>query len=678
MDSQHYYYLISHHNTVVYVDVASQCLRHAPLGTAPLNLLLEIDGDRARLVMKDERSDSFRQLSIEHPSGKISEHIGNDGLDCRVETFDGGTVALRVREQYVSADSDGRVRNDRDWCREWERYLPLTMDTVDTLLLLQRYSWLSHSDRRVLSLADETIDLRNGFSFGPAQVTFAASRSCFVVEVDRNDAAVPTRIHIVNRAGTTHTFSLFRPLIYYCVFGHDSFYECLNVSLTSLTRLGCFTGALGVACDRPKQSLLKYIPNAFRDRLIVSEASRDRGWFNQYFLDHELYDTYQPILYCDVDVIFDANITDALIDIVLRRRVCCATEHLGNPQLVDHPVHLWDDGAGNYFGRLLYATDPNFYDARVALGNAGVVGFNNTALVRAVNDLVRMIASRQDPERLRTYTDQAILNYVLHKTDLGDFEILNRYCRLTRTVDEVPPAKRRGIVHFHLASGNIDAFEKTFAMRSYLDGLFQHVAESENGTGDVDINLSITGQMEPAELDRLARLARSVPPNGCIVEVGSLFGLSSWTLAKNAPPSVTVYCIDPWMSETWMSPLEEQAGQVLSFESFRNNVAGISNIIPLPGYSPRDFVGWQRTVDLVFEDSVHTNPLLHENLSFWARLVRAGGVICGHDYCDQFPDVMAEVDRLAAHFGIRVEVTGTLWSMRVPGDRAAEEVRTGA
>jgi len=628
--------------------------------------------------MKDERSDSFRQLSIEHPSGKISEHIGNDGLDCRVETFDGGTVALRVREQYVSADSDGRVRNDRDWCREWERYLPLTMDTVDTLLLLQRYSWLSHSDRRVLSLADETIDLRNGFSFGPAQVTFAASRSCFVVEVDRNDAAVPTRIHIVNRAGTTHTFSLFRPLIYYCVFGHDSFYECLNVSLTSLTRLGCFTGALGVACDRPKQSLLKYIPNAFRDRLIVSEASRDRGWFNQYFLDHELYDTYQPILYCDVDVIFDANITDALIDIVLRRRVCCATEHLGNPQLVDHPVHLWDDGAGNYFGRLLYATDPNFYDARVALGNAGVVGFNNTALVRAVNDLVRMIASRQDPERLRTYTDQAILNYVLHKTDLGDFEILNRYCRLTRTVDEVPPAKRRGIVHFHLASGNIDAFEKTFAMRSYLDGLFQHVAESENGTGDVDINLSIPGQMEPAELDRLARLARSVPPNGCIVEVGSLFGLSSWTLAKNAPPSVTVYCIDPWMSETWMSPLEEQAGQVLSFESFRNNVAGISNIIPLPGYSPRDFVGWQRTVDLVFEDSVHTNPLLHENLSFWARLVRAGGVICGHDYCDQFPDVMAEVDRLAAHFGIRVEVTGTLWSMRVPDDGAAEEVRTGA
>jgi hypothetical protein len=678
MDTQGYYYLISHHNTIVYVDVAAQCLRHAPLGTAPLNLLLEIDGERARLVMKDERSRHLRQVSIEQPSGKINEHIGNAELEYFVETFDEGVVGLRVREQYVSADLDGRVRNNRALCRAWERYLLLTMDTLDTLLLLQRYAWLSHSDRRILSLAGETIDLRYGFAFGPAQVRFAARRSCFVVHMDRDNAGVSTPIHIVDQAGIMHTFSLFRPLIYYCLFGHDSFYECLHLSLTSLTRFGCFTGALGVACDRSRDNLLKYIPKAFRDRLIGSEASKNRGWFNQYFIDHELYDTYQPILYCDVDVIFDANIMDLLIDIALRRRVCCATEDQANPQLAERLVRLWDDGTGNYFGRLLYAADPDFHDTRVALGNAGVVGFNNTALIRAVNDLVRMIASRQDPERLRIYGDQPILNYVLHKIDLGDFEILNRYCRLTRTVNEVLPAERRGMVHFYLASGMTDAFVKASVMGSYLNGLFQHVGEGESGGGDVDVDLSIPGQMAPAELDRLARLARGVPPNGCIVEVGSLFGLSSRTLAKNALTSVTVYCIDSWVREPWMSFVEQQAGQVLSFESFRNNVAGISNIIPLRGYSPRDVIGWQRTVDLVFEDSVHSNPVLHENLSFWARFVRPGGIICGHDYCDEFPDVTAEVDRLAAHFGTRAEVTGTLWSMRVPDDRAAGDVRGGA
>src|SRR6202035_1663216 len=107
--------------------------------------------------------------------------------------------------------------------------------------------------------------------------------------------------------------------------------------------------------------------------------------------------------------------------------------------------------------------------------------------------------------------------------------------------------------HFHLASGMNDAFVKASMMGSYLNELFQHVGEGESGGGDVDVDLSIPGQMAPAELDRLASLARGVPPNGCIVEVGSLFGPSSRTLAKNALTSVTVYCIDSWVREPWMS-----------------------------------------------------------------------------------------------------------------------------
>jgi hypothetical protein len=114
--------------------------------------------------------------------------------------------------------------------------------------------------------------------------------------------------------------------------------------------------------------------------------------------------------------------------------------------------------------------------------------------------------------------------------------------------------------------------------------------------------------MDATELNRLARLARRVPPNGCIVEIGSLFGQSSWILAKNAPPSVNVYCLDPWVREPWILPLEERVGQNLSFDTFRKNVVGISNLIPLRAYSPREFVGWQRRIDLLFIGNVRTNP----------------------------------------------------------------------
>jgi hypothetical protein len=690
------YYLVSHHDTILYADEGLRRLRHAPFGIAPLNLVLELVGPRGRLIMKGGSLSEVRQLFIAESTGETCTRLCRIVPDLHIETFADDSIGLRIGEHYVSADQVGLVHSDRDWCREWERYRLVRADTLDTVPLLRRYSWLSHSDRRIVSLSAQAIDFgreqpaeasalaatiapgaidfRRELVFGPARTRLVGRESSLLVDrPERGERGPPARADIVDATGIIHRFSRFTPLVYYCVYGDESFYECLHLSLTSLEKYGCFGGAIGVACDRPLNELAKYIPETFHHRLIVSEASKDRGWFNQYYLEHGLYDSYQPILYCDVDVIFDASITDLLIDLLLCGRVCCATEGNSYPRMRGIPPRLWDDYEGNFFGRYLYASDPEFYDSLASLGNAGVVGFDNIARVRIINDLVRTIATRQSSDRLRIFSDQPILNYVLHKTRLGNFDMVNQYCRLTRAVEDAPPAERRGIVHFHLASGANDALPKVSVMRSYIKELNRHAGEREDDRTDVDLNVSIPGQMKEEELKRLARLARTVPPNGCIVEVGSLFGLSSWTLAKNAHPSVTVYCIDPWVHEPWMRPIEESAGYTLSLETFRTNVSDVPNIMPLRGYSPRDFAGWQRQIDLIFEDSVHTNPALHQNLTFWTPFVRPGGVICGHDYCDEFPDVKAEVDGLAADLGTRVQVVETLWSLRAPDDVGGED-----
>ena len=371
-----------------------------------------------------------------------------------------------------------------------------------------------------------------------------------------------------------------------------------------------------------------------------------------------------------MDVIFDANITNMLSDILMSDRICCATEEESLPNLARTAPRFWEEIPGNYFGRSLYLTDPDFRDTVVPLGDAGVVGFPNVTRMQVVNDSVRNLAASQSPDFLSIFTDQPILNYVLHKTGLGDFEVLNKYCRLTRSLENVPANGRRGIVHFHLASGLSDATPKSSMMKSYLEDLANSdaasVGDETRSDACANLNLAIPGQMSEKELERLSALAREVPPNGCIVEIGALFGLSSWTLAKNAHASVTVYSIDPWVREWWMSSVEEQGGQILSFEAFKRNVSDAQNIIPLRGYSPKDFVGWQRPIDMIFEDSVHTNPVLHQNLSFWVPRVREGGIICGHDYSAEFPDVRSEVDALAAKLGTTRTVFETLWSMRAP------------
>jgi hypothetical protein len=48
--------------------------------------------------------------------------------------------------------------------------------------------------------------------------------------------------------------------------------------------------------------------------------------------------------------------------------------------------------------------------------------------------------------------------------------------------------------------------------------------------------------------------------------------------------------------------------------------------------------------------------------------VRPGGIVCGHDYCDEFPDVKAEADGLAAYLAAPKEVTISLWSIRLPNN----------
>ena len=233
-----------------------------------------------------------------------------------------------------------------------------------------------------------------------------------------------------------------------------------------------------MACDRPKDDIIQYIPKTFHDRLIVSEASKDRGWFNRYYLDHGQYDAFQPILYCDVDVVFDANINGLLIDIMLQDKVCCATEKNGVAHLADCPPRLWDDRIGNYFGKYLYTSDPEFHDARVSLGNSGVIGFDSTSRVRDLYDLVRMIASGKSTELLSVYTDQPILDYVLHKTGQGNFETLNKYCRLVRSAEGVLPEGRCGMVHFNMPS---DAYAKAATMRLYLMMLAQALSQRSDG-----------------------------------------------------------------------------------------------------------------------------------------------------------------------------------------------------
>ncbi len=445
-----------------------------------MNLVLEVDGGGARLFTNGNPGSHPAQGPFARFRAEGQSDATRTPFDCLVESLDGGRIAIRVGNHYLSADDDGMVRINRPWCRTLERYDLVRTDVLDALLLLRRYSWLSHGDRSIVTLAAEAIDFRQHLAFGPARgVRLTGTDAPFIFgSRESQHFGSPMRLHIVASSGVIHTFSRFNPLVYYSLFGHQSFYQCLQISLRSLVEHGGFRGALGVVCDRSPDELMDCIPEALRERLVMSAAAGDRTLFDRYDVDHGYYDEHQPILYCDVDVVFDADITDLLIDVTLRGQVCCATEARTVPELVDLPPSRWNHPSAGYFGHYLYKSDPQFRDRPVALGNSGIIGFDNTGRIRGINDLVRTVARRQSPERLAMFGDQPILDYVLHKTGMGDFQVLDRYCRLTRSTEDVPPSGRRGIVHFFLNSGTGDASEKAALMSAYLAQLEQQLEES--------------------------------------------------------------------------------------------------------------------------------------------------------------------------------------------------------
>jgi hypothetical protein len=130
-------------------------------------------------------------------------------------------------------------------------------------------------------------------------------------------------------------------------------------------------------------------------------------------------------------------------------------------------------------------------------------------------------------------------------------------------------------------------------------------------------NLEIDGWMNEIELQNIERLARTVPANGVIVEIGSWKGRSAAAWAASADPSVTVYCFDPF--NRW--------------DEFVENTAQFTNIVPVKGMVPIESTYTDtRKIDICFIDASHWNPSDWNIIEYFLPFIAVNGYIGGHDY----------------------------------------------
>ena len=155
---------------------------------------------------------------------------------------------------------------------------------------------------------------------------------------------------------------------------------------------------------------------------------------------------------------------------------------------------------------------------------------------------------------------------------------------------------------------------------------------------------------------RLAELAAAVPPEACIVEVGSYRGKSGCYLGagSRAGLGAPVFCIDPW--DLPGNPNGRFGfNQRETRERFQQqvNASGLQQIVTgLRAYSRDAAMMWTRPIGLLYIDGSHTEADVRTDVLAWSPHRLPGAPMAFDDYdTKNNPGVKRFVDTLRAKGG---------------------------
>ena len=105
----------------------------------------------------------------------------------------------------------------------------------------------------------------------------------------------------------------------------------------------------------------------------------------------------------------------------------------------------------------------------------------------------------------------------------------------------------------------------------------------------------------------------------------------------------------------------------IELKRFLEYTKDCSNIIPIVGDSRKVMPTLTEKFDVIFLDGEHKNPILAEDIELSLRLLKDGGILCGHDYSYSWPDVVTEIDKLSKLLEKEIQFyeRSTIWSMNI-------------
>ena len=161
------------------------------------------------------------------------------------------------------------------------------------------------------------------------------------------------------------------------------------------------------------------------------------------------------------------------------------------------------------------------------------------------------------------------------------------------------------------------------------------------------------GAVERRACETLRKLARAVPKDQAIVEIGAFKGRTTGYLALGAEEGngAVVVSVDPWdlrPLETWPENYADahvigEYGLKETFEAYKRHLKaagivakqrGAAQVEIRKGFAVDVAKGWDRPVGLLWHDAEHTADAVEADLRAWAPFVAPGGWVVLHDACN--------------------------------------------
>lgn len=258
-------------------------------------------------------------------------------------------------------------------------------------------------------------------------------------------------------------FQINKPLIYFCIYGKEEFYECFYLALRSLIEKGNYKGDILVKAENLDK--VKGFCEQFNNHFIFSEFDKKLGMFNRYNLYEEGLGEYSSLIYFDSDILTLKDISDTL-KLLQQAELCSFID--GDPSFEEIACHFNHEGtfrAHKWYG-LEYITKEQFqYSKECYVLNSGLFAINDFEKLKPFLDKViqyKLLEYRNG--------DQPAFNLALYNSNI-DLKTLNHkdVLAFSHSIYESFKNIDKVLIHYNTSVGDLSKLELMKQTWAYIE-----------------------------------------------------------------------------------------------------------------------------------------------------------------------------------------------------------------